>query len=85
MNFNISDPLTAADLEKDRRQNNGTVWQQPAEACTELGAEVESMLRHRRVAETVRWIVAFTLGVVIAVVMVSLAHAEVIGVDFLYG
>jgi hypothetical protein len=29
------------------------VQPQPAEACTELGAEVESMLRHRRTRSTV--------------------------------
>ena len=36
----------------------------PAEACTELGVEVESMLRYRRTTSTVAWGIAFALTLV---------------------
>jgi hypothetical protein len=39
---------------------------QPAEACTELGVEVESMLRYRRTMSTVVWGIALALVLVIA-------------------
>jgi hypothetical protein len=35
-----------------------------AEACTELGVEVESMLRYRRTTSTVAWGIAFALTLV---------------------
>lgn len=38
----------------------------PAEACTELGVEVESMLRYRRAASTLVWGIALALVLVIA-------------------
>jgi len=38
----------------------------PAEACTELGIEVESMLRYRRTMSTVVWGIALALVLVIA-------------------
>jgi hypothetical protein len=37
----------------------------PAEACTELGVEVESMLRYRRTMSTVVWGIALALVLVI--------------------
>lgn len=43
----------------------GCIPRQPAEACTELGVEVESMLRYHRTASTIGWGIALALVLVL--------------------